>query len=273
MNKVSSYPLFLILIFETFLLIVLLLKANETAKYVENEGILDHQKVSSTVDYVGMIKNWTNEFKELAHSLGIDKETHHYYNLYGTHLGPIKHRPLNFLEIGLGCTMNYGAGKSLLAWRKYIPNARVSFIEYNAACAEPFRGQLEHLFIGDQSDFKFLQTVGEQAGPFDFIVDDGGHKRAFQINSFLGLWSYLKPNGGVYVIEDMFFSFYKNFANHNETSIDLVHKLIMLQNDALVKGNFMLPVDDTQFSPQLRSIYKSILSINCYYRACVFVKK
>lgn len=126
----------------------------------------------------------THLFRQIGSSLKIDKITHGYQNLYGIYLGPIRHKPLNFLEIGLGCTMKYGAGKSLLAWRQFLthPDTKISFVEFDQKCAEKFKPPVvSNLFVGDQSDFEFLKRVGNEAGPYDFIVDDGGHKRTFQV--------------------------------------------------------------------------------------------
>ena len=101
--------------------------------------------------------------------------------------------------------MPYGPGKSLLLWKEFIPHAIINFMEYNRECAEKFRDKVNNLYIGDQSDFDFLKEL-EQAGPYDVIVDDGGHSRKQQINAIIGLWPYLKPKG-YYIIEDMYFHF------------------------------------------------------------------
>lgn len=135
----------------------------------------------------------TNVFKDIITSIGIDKLFHRYQNIYGMYLGPIRHKKLNFLEIGLGCTMKYGAGKSLIAWKKYLthPETQISFVEYDRECAEKFKPpKVSKLFIGDQSDFVFLEKVGKEGGPYDFIVDDGGHKRTFQA-SFVNIFYWI----------------------------------------------------------------------------------
>ena len=38
--------------------------------------------------------------------------------------------------------------------------------------------------------------------------DGGCHTRKQQVNSFIGLWPYVRKNGGIYVIEDIFTSFH-----------------------------------------------------------------
>ena len=56
----------------------------------------------------------------------------------------------------------------------------------------------------------FLEKVGKEGGPFDVIVDDGGHSRQMQINSLIGLWPYVKSNG-FYIIEDLGTNFNQNY--------------------------------------------------------------
>lgn len=124
-------------------------------------------------------------FYTISSNLGIDKIFHKYHTLYGIYLGPVRHKPLDFLEIGLGCTMRYGPGKSLQAWKAYLthPNTRISFVEYDRECAQKFNNPpiVENMFIGDQADFEFLKYVGDKGGPYDVIIDDGGHKRTHQV--------------------------------------------------------------------------------------------
>ena len=95
----------------------------------------------------------------------------------------MRHKQLNFLEIGLGCLKEYGSGRSIFAWPKYLTHTdtKISFIESDRTCAEKFTSYVHKMFIGDQSDFEFLKQIGEKSGPFDFIVDDGGHKRTHQV--------------------------------------------------------------------------------------------
>jgi hypothetical protein len=93
-------------------------------------------------------------------------------------LAPFRDKKLKFLEIGLGCGMPYGPGRSLLLWRKYFthPKTEIVYLEHNRTCAEKFRDKVDKLFIGDQADFGILEKVGKEGGPYDVIVDDGGHK-------------------------------------------------------------------------------------------------
>ena len=49
----------------------------------------------------------------------------------------------------------------------------------------------------------FLQDICHQFGPFDFIIDDGGHTTEMIIQSFRLLWPYCMKDDGVYAIEDL----------------------------------------------------------------------
>jgi hypothetical protein len=42
-----------------------------------------------------------------------------------------------------------------------MPNATISILEYNGACAKPFESQVKHLFVGDQSDLSLMKQIGE----------------------------------------------------------------------------------------------------------------
>ena len=59
---------------------------------------------------------------------------------------------------------------------------------------------------GDQSDAHFLDRVARQHGPWDVIIDDGGHMMQQQITSFKALFPHVTP-GGLYFIEDLRTSF------------------------------------------------------------------
>lgn len=42
--------------------------------------------------------------------------------VYEKHLEALRDKPLKMLEIGLGCDMEYGPGKSYYTWLEYLPN-------------------------------------------------------------------------------------------------------------------------------------------------------
>ena len=68
-------------------------------------------------------------------------------------------------------------------WTTYLPNSELSWVEYNATCAEVYREIIEQqgggkLYVGDQANVTFLNTIiADQAGQlYDVIIDDGEGK-------------------------------------------------------------------------------------------------
>lgn len=126
-------------------------------------------------------------------------------------------RKLKFLEIGLGCGMNYGPGASVFLWRKLFAGRDVDMweAEFNAECVEKSKqeGKLDGISVvtGDQSNNKTLaQWIVQSGGKFDAIIDDGGHTNVQILTSFQALWPTINP-GGYYFIEDLEVSFNPNF--------------------------------------------------------------
>ena len=221
---------------------------------------------------INKISNWIRTFKEVALRSGSDKvTTHHYEFLYGQYLGPLRNSEINFLEIGLGCNMNYGPGKSIILWKEFLPKATISVLEFNANCAQKFASQVKNLFTGDQSNFDVLNNIGNY-GPYDVIIDDGGHSRKQQVNSLIGLWPFVKSKG-YYVIEDIFTSFSPSYNDNPETAVDVVFQLILLLNDARDIGFKAVFPEKIQISEQSRIIAQDLLYISCFQRVCILNKK
>ncbi|MEY4695846.1 MAG: hypothetical protein RIT14_274 [Pseudomonadota bacterium] len=129
----------------------------------------------------------------------------HYLDVYDGLLGPWMGKPVSFLEIGV-----YKGG-SLRMWRDFFaPDARLTFIDIDPACkALEIPGT--DIRIGDQTDTALLATLAAERGPFDIIVDDGGHKMDQQITSFRSLWPALR-DGGLYIVEDVHTSYWPGFG-------------------------------------------------------------
>ena len=214
-----------------------------------------------------------DEFKQIADKYGTDKtEAHDYHNMYGTVLGTMKNKRVSLLEIGLGCTMPYGPGKSIPVWREFLPNVKVSILEYDGKCAKKFRSKVEQLFIGDQSDFEVLREV-VNGGPYDIIIDDGGHQVIQQINSLIALWSVLN-SGGAYFIEDLHLYNTRQYNNPNISTFDWIQNLnfLLISNIPSWDLHHYIPHNRT-FPEEVQTIYKTLFSIKCFHRACVLIKK
>ena len=129
----------------------------------------------------------------------------HYLGIYDDLLRNWHGRDVSFLEIGV-----YKGG-SIPMWQGFFgPGSRLTFLDIDPACrALALPGT--QVDIGDQSDPAFLDRIGASQGPFDLIVDDGGHKMHQQITSFRHLWPRL-ADGGLYIVEDTHTSYWPGFG-------------------------------------------------------------
>jgi hypothetical protein len=128
----------------------------------------------------------------------------HYFEIYDRYFERrrCKAAPV-YLEIG--CQN----GGSLETARCYFGDqAKIFGIDNEPSCAAlnemPF---VSRVFIGDQSDPTFLNSVATETGPLDIVLDDGSHQAHDQIVSFLTLFPALATDG-VYLIEDTAAAFY-----------------------------------------------------------------
>jgi len=114
----------------------------------------------------------------------------------------------NFLEIGLGCNMQYGPGKSAVLWKKYFPKMHVAFLEYNGECVKRWSSKMQSLnisvYVGNQEEVSTNKYVASKAGDsgYEIVVDDGAHTNTAMRTSFKYLWPVVSE-GGFYVIEDL----------------------------------------------------------------------
>jgi hypothetical protein len=128
----------------------------------------------------------------------------HYFPIYSRHFAPYRGRPVRILEIGI-----YRGG-SLDMWQWYFGDQVTLVgvdIDEDARAASDPRHVVE---IGDQTDADFLRRVAEQHGPFDIIIDDGGHEMQQQIVTTETLFPLL-ADGGVFLVEDTHTSYWESY--------------------------------------------------------------
>lgn len=128
----------------------------------------------------------------------------HYFPIYSRHFAPYRGRPVRVLEIGI-----YRGG-SLDMWQWYFgPQVTLVGIDIDpdARAATDPRHVVE---IGDQTDPDFLRRVAERHGPFDIIIDDGGHEMQQQIVTAETLFPLL-ADGGVFLVEDCHTSYWDSY--------------------------------------------------------------
>jgi hypothetical protein len=136
-----------------------------------------------------------------------DKITHHgYQRFYDYFLLPIKNNKMNILEIGVDDL------RSLKMWLDFFKNATIYGIDINKKDFEYNRGCI---FQGDQSKKKDLQKIVKKIGKCRFIIDDGSHVPEHQLLSFNYLFKECLEFGGIYIIEDVETSYWKNATLYN----------------------------------------------------------
>lgn len=120
---------------------------------------------------------------------------HHYFDIYERHLAPWRGRDVRFLEIGVQ------RGGSLDIWRSYFgARSTIVGLDIDPACAA-LAEDGARLYIGDQADRALLARIVAECGPFDIVLDDGGHTMNQMITSFESLYPTLNCPG-VYLVED-----------------------------------------------------------------------
>ena len=109
--------------------------------------------------------------------------------------------PVKLLEIGVQ------SGGSTRVWRRYYGDQlRYVGIDINPKCKRS-ESLEEHIAIeiGSQLDAAFLTKVCEDHGPFDVVIDDGGHTFEMINTTLHAMWpndQCLKPHA-VYAVEDL----------------------------------------------------------------------
>lgn len=153
---------------------------------------------------------------------------------YAQFLDPRREEPITLLEIGVY------KGASLKMWEAYLPKARIIGIDIKDKCKQ-FETDRTKIFIGDQADSAFLESVVEAAGgSFDAIIDDGGHRAHQHKVSLQTLFPRMNPSG-FYAIEDLHTAYHRGllgFLGTRGMATDLLRQLIDEVNDAPNKPGY-----------------------------------
>jgi len=112
------------------------------------------------------------------------------------------------LEIG------YGSGAGVNFWRAVFPGAFVYCFDRDSEGSED---RVKVIKV-DQSDPDSLrQGVGQIEHPIDLIIDDGSHHPSHQLLTFSCLFQDLLRDNGVYAIEDIETSYWRNGSLYGYT--------------------------------------------------------
>jgi glycosyltransferase involved in cell wall biosynthesis len=250
----------------------------------------------SITDYVELKQGFSatppsldDDLSRLANRFGSDKGTRVPMGLEGSEgprlfftpaydffLGHLRDKPIRLLEIGIG------AGSSLPMWSQYFPRAIVFAADINSYPPSTIDRVTTVRF--DQTDRVALRKFVKKHGPFDVIIDDGGHMMGQQQISLGTLFPALNE-GGLYFVEDLHTSYwpfgkYKDLygtaldinTDRSNTTMNYLEELVRTglstsqflndeENEFLsrnVAKCFILNLPETEYGPNRLAVLKKI---------------
>jgi SAM-dependent methyltransferase len=164
----------------------------------------------------------------------------HYFPAYEHHFQRFVNRPCLFVEIGCG------QGGSLQMWKRFLgPHAQIVGLDIDPEAKAFCEDQIE-VRIGDQGDDLFLQSVLDEFGTPDVVIDDGSHVMSDINTSFRFLYPRLSRSG-VYLVEDLHTAYwdeYEGGLRKPDTFIEVAKGLVDELNAEHSRGA-LLPTEFT----------------------------
>jgi hypothetical protein len=186
----------------------------------------------------------------------IDKWVH-YFPIYERHFSHWRNKSCTFLEIGVL------EGGSLQMWQRFFgPLAKIVGIDVKPRCKAHEEPGI-FVRIGDQSDPVFLQTIIDEFGAPDIVLDDGGHQMKHISRSFQFFYPKM-PKNAIYMVEDLHTAYWEEYGGGLEkpdTFINLCKDYIDKLNAHHSRGAVAPP----EFT-------KATFSINFYESVVCFEK-
>lgn len=177
----------------------------------------------------------------------------HYFPIYERHFQELVYKPSLVFEIG--CAL----GGSLRMWKRYFgPHAQIVGIDVVPGCKVLEDDQIQ-VRIGEQQDPLFLQSLIDEFGTPDLVIDDGSHIQSHVVSTFRFLYPKLAKNG-IYVVEDIHTSYWDEWEGGLErpgTFMELCKKLIdELNADHTVnEKHSKIPMTPTEFTYTTMSMH------------------
>ena len=176
----------------------------------------------------------------------------HYFPVYEKHFGLIRNKPIKILEIGV---LN---GGSLEMWRYYFPEATIVGIDIDPNCKQHEQEGI-NIRVGDQTNEKFLQSLIDEFGDFDLIIDDGSHHVNHVNKTFQFLFSKL-ANDGIYFIEDTHAAYWSSHGG-SITSPESINNVAKEMIDSINADHARGQKQPDYFTKNIKcmSVYDSII--------------
>jgi hypothetical protein len=207
----------------------------------------------------------------LEHNQGNLHKWHHYFAIYERYFARFRNVPVAMLEIGIS------RGGSLSLWRKYFgASAQITGIDIDPECRQ-YAAPGTEVFIGDQADQTFLLDVVAKRGPFDIVIDDGGHNVRQQIVSYETLFPHVKE-AGVYLVEDLHTNLWAQFLDDPsgisflDIASRMAEKLTWWHHNPETFQRYGQPLDMRVGQVDVPEIARSVFSIAFYDSIVVFEK-
>lgn len=132
----------------------------------------------------------------------------HYFPIYTRYLSKYRGKAPKVLEIGV-----YRGG-SMQMWARFFgPEASLVGLDIDEVAivaAEDSQARYS-VVLADQEDRDALAKIAQTHGPFDVVIDDGGHTMSQQIASVEALFPLL-ADGGTYIVEDCHTSYWDTYG-------------------------------------------------------------
>ena len=186
----------------------------------------------------------------------MDKWTH-YFPVYERHFSWYRNKALTFLEIGVA------RGGSLQMWQRFFGSqAKIVGIDIRER-SKSYESPGTFVRIGDQADPQFLQSIIDEFGVPDIVLDDGSHQMEHIAKTFHFLYPKL-PKNAVYMVEDLHTAYWEEFGggvSKPDTFINLSKEFIDRLNADHSRG---------QITPDI--ITRQTFGISFYDSVVVFEK-
>lgn len=174
-----------------------------------------NKQVKSPLDAGGRSEMVNQDFEEMdavAGRTGTDKASiaHNFTRIYSKAFTHLRNKPIRFLEIGIH------KGGSVQLWEWYFPRAELHFIDSNESVIE-YHSTRSTYHIFDPADAGRLRDFATRYGPFDVILDDGGHSSDQQLTILDAMLPFVRP-GGMFVVEDLHTSYWGMYGGGGGTS-------------------------------------------------------
>jgi len=215
-----------------------------------------------------------NDIKNFGLECKTDKVTvHGYHRFYNKELEEYrKMDSIALLEIGIQNS------ESMQLWKKYFPNAFIYGVDINIEYSD----ERSKVFKLDQNKIEDIISLRSSiTKKVYFIIDDGTHIPEHQLFSFEYLFSNILEEGGLYIIEDIETSYWKNGAVYGyPTKYGFGHKSSIVEQFKLLVDyanyNFLSDYDKLILEKKtdfLSSFTKQYIQSISFCENCILIKK